>query len=181
MKSLLNNSKSISVCQGDLSVSRDPEVVLTCILGSCIATCLHDPQAKVGGMNHILLPGTRGSDSRHNKFGVYSMEALINELMRNGALKRNLVAKIYGGASTFKSDLGIGEQNAAFVKSFLQAEGIPIQIESTGGKQARRIRFFPHTGEAKQMLTAESVSQAPPPRARRAAVPAASSGEVELF
>lgn len=177
----------ISVGQGELSVSGDPDVILSCILGSCIATCLFDPTVKVGGMNHILLPGRREDTTRHNKFGVFSMEALINEMMHLGARKSNLVAKIFGGASTFENGLGIGEKNALFVREFLEAEGIPIAAESVGGKQARRVRFFPASGQAKQMLTAETVPAdviAPKKsvtKDRQPAVPSAGSGELELF
>lgn len=179
-------SKVIPVLQGELSVSGDNDVILSCILGSCVATCLYDAKARVGGMNHILLPGRRGDAVAHNKFGVFGMEALINELMHIGARKSNLVAKIFGGASTFENGLGIGEANAAFVRDFLQTESIPIAAESIGGKQARRVRFFPATGHAKQMLTAEPVpmENLPPPkpaRDRRPAVPPGVSGEVELF
>ena len=176
----------IAVCQGELSVSGDPDVILSCILGSCIACCLHDPVARVGGMNHILLPGRPNEAVQHNKFGIFAMESLINELMHLGASKRNLVAKIFGGASTFENGLGIGESNAAFVRDFLQNESIPIAAESVGGRQARRVRFFPQSGNAKQMLTAEAVpADTAPPRSpirdRRPAVPPGGSGEVELF
>ena len=178
--------KVIPVLQGELSVSDDPNVVLSCILGSCIATCLFDPTARVGGMNHILLPGRKGEAVAHNKFGVFAMEALINGLMQKGARKSNLVAKIFGGASTFENGLAIGVSNAAFVRDFLETEAIPIAAESVGGKQARRVRFFPTTGHAKQMLTAEAVPiEAPRPpkpvQGRRPAVPPGGSGEVELF
>ncbi|WP_172293919.1 chemotaxis protein CheD [Pseudoruegeria sp. HB172150] len=182
-----SNPKVIAVCQGELSVSGDPNVVLSCILGSCIAACLWDPTARVGGMNHILLPGRRNDASGHNKFGVFAMEALINELMHIGGRKTNLVAKIFGGANTFENGLGIGEANAAFVRDFLEAESIPIKAESIGGRQARRVRFFPESGHAKQLLTAEAVpieeTKPPktPPRDRRPAVPPGGSGEVELF
>jgi len=184
MTGLLGTTKNVSVCQGELSVSADSNTMLTCILGSCIATCLHDPRSRVGGMNHILLPGTRSSTSGSNRFGVFSMEALINEMMHLGARKTNLVAQIFGGASTFENGLGIGTKNAAFVREFLRAEGIPIQFESIGGKQARRVRFNPVTGEAKEALTAEAVPvSAPtkPTRDRRPAVPGPNSGEVEMF
>ncbi len=182
-----SNHRVIPVCQGELSASGDPNVVLSCILGSCIATCLYDPRARVGGMNHILLPGRPGEGAAHNKFGIFAMEALINEMMHLGAAKRNLVAKIFGGASTFENGLGIGESNAVFVREFLEMEAIPIAAESVGGKQARRVRFFPESGHAKQMLTAEAVtveSAAPAKvrtRDRQPATPAPSSGEVELF
>lgn len=176
----------VAVCQGELAVSADPDVVLSCILGSCVASCLWDPAAKLGGMNHILLPGNRNDSISHNKFGVFAMEALINEMMHAGATKSNLVAKIFGGASTFENGLAIGRSNAEFVRAFLAAEGIPVAAESLGGKQARRVRFTPVTGHAKQILTAEPVpadrtKPVAPPAGRRPAVPPSGSGEVELF
>ncbi|MEM1386683.1 MAG: chemotaxis protein CheD [Pseudomonadota bacterium] len=184
-RAMLNSGEEIvNVCQGELSVSGDENVVLTCILGSCIATCLHDPGRGLGGMNHILLPGRPGDSTRHNKFGIFSMEALINELMRKGARRKDLVAKVFGGASTFENGLGIGEKNAAFVRGFLEAEGIPIMAESTGGKQARKVRFYPRSGDAQQSLSAEYVSNVTAPcnkDERRPAIPARGAGQVELF
>lgn len=180
-----NRFRVVPVCQGELSVSAEKDVVLSCILGSCIATCLHDPQIGAGGMNHILLPGRRHEDGAHNRFGVYAMESLINELMRLGASRRNLVAKFFGGATTFDNGLGIGRANAVFVREFLDHEGIPIAASSVGGRQARRIRFYPHTGEAKEMLTADTPAEPSRPRAaspgRLPAVPPGGSGRVELF
>jgi len=180
-------SRNIVVCQGELAVSGDPDVMLSAILGSCIATCLWDPKAQIGGMNHILLPGRGTGNRQENKYGVFAMEALINELMQNGARKSNLTAKVFGGARTFENGLRIGDANAAFVRQFLEVEGIPIEAESTGGTQARRVRFFPQTGRAKQMLTSEEIQPTLPPKkalvpsAAKVATPAESSGEVELF
>lgn len=147
--------KTIAVRQGELAASGDPNVVLSAVLGSCVATCLWDRTARLGGMNHILLPGRRNATEAGNKYGVYAMEALINELLTIGARKADLVAKIFGGARTFENGLRIGDANVGFVRQFLQAEKIPIVAESIGGNQARRVRFFPENGEAKQMLTVE--------------------------
>ena len=179
-------TKSITVCQGELAVSGDCNVTLSAVLGSCIATCLWDREARLGGMNHILLPGRLSDAGVGNKYGVYAMEALINELMKIGARKSNLVAKIFGGARTFENGLRIGDANAQFVHDFLELESIPIIAESIGGSQARRVRFFPESGHAKQLLTIDPVPAAPKPEiassgAKKAAIPGGSSGEVELF
>lgn len=177
----------IVVCQGELAVSGDQNVALSAVLGSCIATCLWDPERRVGGMNHILLPGCGNGGKRENKYGIFAMEALINELMRNGAVKSNLRAKVFGGARTFQNGLRIGEANAEFVRNFLKVECIPIEAESVGGTQARRVRFFPESGNAKQMMTIDEMEspQSTPVRARigskKIVVPTQGSGEVELF
>ena len=180
-------SKTISVCQGELAVSGDADVMLTAVLGSCVATCLWDPVARLGGMNHILLPGHRDDGGADNRFGIFAMEALINELMKTGARKSNLIAKIFGGASTFENGRRIGETNALFVRDFLDVEGIPITAASTGGKQSRRVRFYPESGRARQMLTVDpsnlslTRSGKALPHGKKPALPDAGSGQVELF
>ncbi len=182
-----SSDKTITVCQGELAVSGDPHMMLSAVLGSCIATCLWDPVTRSGGMNHILLPGRRNRDDSGNKYGIFAMEALINELMKTGAAKTNLVAKIFGGAQTFDNGMRIGESNARFVRHFLEVESIPILAESVGGQSARRVRFFPESGRAKQLLTVDPVvspdkaTQQQQPMAASAALPAKNSGEVELF
>lgn len=179
----VHSIRVVPVWQGELSVSGNPDVVLSCILGSCIATCLHDPLVRVGGMNHILLPGRRSDDIVCNRFGVYAMESLINELMHLGARRSNLVAKVFGGASTFENGLGIGKANAAFVRDFLHRESIPITAESVGGRKARRVRFFPQSGEAKELFADALVEDAPSVNGREVsrAAPPKGSGEIELF
>lgn len=180
-------TSSIAVCQGELAVSGDPGVRLTAVLGSCIATCLWDPIARLGGMNHVLLPGRRALDRGGNKFGIYAMEALINELMKKGACKSDLVAKIFGGACIFENGLRIGDANVEFAQDYLDREGIPIVAQSTGGHRARRVQFFPECGRARQMLAAGPDFSAhvddfgEKPGVRTVAVPSAKPGEVELF
>ncbi len=180
-------NRTINVFQGELAVSAEDDVVLAAVLGSCIATCLWDARAAVGGMNHILLPGRHANAGTETKYGLFAMEALINELMKCGARKTNLQAKVFGGAQTFENAMGIGIANATFVREFLDNEGIPIRAESVGGTKARRIRFQPTSGRARQMLSSEPIFQAlPAPGARRhtgtrAALPAPKSGQVELF
>lgn len=170
--------KIIHVIQGESAVSDNPNAILSTVLGSCIATCMRDPLMGVGGMNHFLLPGTTFGDSECQKYGVYAMECLINALLRKGAARERLEAKIFGGASVVDVSTNIGQQNAIFVKSFLADEGIQIVSESTGGDRARRIRYWPVSGQAKQLLLdkAAKVEEKPKP------VPVEpDAGAIELF
>lgn len=97
-----------NVLQGEFEVSRDPDVVLTTVLGSCIACCLHDPVARIGGMNHFLLaspPSSRsglGDDAR--RYGLYAMELLVNEMIKLGAVRATMRAHLYGGCQYAQRD-----------------------------------------------------------------------------
>src|SRR5262245_18951865 len=92
--------RRVNVIQGEYNVSADPAVVFTTILGSCVAACIRDPIAGVGGINHFLLPvnseGARTTDAE--RYGVHLMELLVNGLMKNGARRDRLEAKLFGGA-----------------------------------------------------------------------------------
>lgn len=145
-------ARFITLTQGEYHASRDP-VVLSTILGSCVAVCLHDPASGIGGMNHFLLPdGQRSHDSRSERYGVNAMEQLINAMLRFGARRGGLVAKAFGGANMTPRLSPIGDANAAFTRDFLAAEGIACLAESFGGVNARRVMFWPQTGRAQQMV-----------------------------
>lgn len=171
--------RTIHVIQGDFSVSNDPNAVMTTILGSCVATCLFDPLSKVGGMNHFLLPG-EASVAGEMTFGVHAMELLINALLKQGADKYRLQAKLFGGARMIEGLSDIGAKNARFAKKFLERENIPCVGESLGGTQARRIRFEPATGRARQRVMGDAREV---PVARPAPQPPAeeAGSDVELF
>jgi chemotaxis protein CheD len=172
------------VIQGEYAVTDDQSIVLTAILGSCVACCLHDPLARVGGMNHFLLPGDVSSGDDSLRYGVNSMELLINGLLRRGARRDRLEAKLFGGARVLAGLSDVGSQNAAFARRFLKAEGIPTVAESLGGDQARRVRFSPTTGAARQLLL-EKVDQtalaAEAPRRKAPAPEPQSTGDLDLF
>ncbi len=171
-------ARVIHVLQGDFAVSSDPAVMLTAVLGSCVSACLHDPNAGVGGMNHFLLPdgGPERRDAR--LYGVHLMELLINELLRQGARKDRLIAKLFGGGRVVAGLTDIGAGNAAFARRFMKDEGIWCAAESLGGDFGRRVRYWPATGVARA-LQLSSIEPSPPPRpARNLEV---SDGEVELF
>ena len=126
------------VIQGEQCVSEDPQDVLATLLGSCVAACLHDPVAGIGGMNHFLLPGDAGGGERSHaeRYGVHAMELLVNALLARGAARSRLEAKLFGGASTMQGLSDIGAMNAAFAKRFLQRETIRITSECLGGRAA---------------------------------------------
>jgi len=144
--------KAVPVVQGEFQISDDPDVVFTTILGSCVSVCLHDAMAKVGGMNHFLLPGDASSTSGNVKYGVNAMELLINGLLKRGATRRSLSAKVFGACSMGMSIRNIGLSNQEFALAFLDREGIPVAGSSLGGTNARRVRFRPATGQVQQMV-----------------------------
>ncbi len=179
-----DRSIKVHVTQGESHVTTDPQVVMTTVLGSCIAACIRDPQAGVGGMNHFLLPDSgdgRGTGGDAVRYGAYAMELLINELLKKGARRERLEAKIFGGAKLFDGLSDVGASNSAFAERFLRDEGIPIVSSSTGGVSARRVEFWPASGRVRQRLVAVDNAPSDVRRPAPAPMPAASSGDVDLF
>jgi len=168
----------VNVIQGEYRISDDPNCILSTVLGSCAAVCLTDPTAQVGGMNHFLLAHRAGREGEDVRYGAYSMELLINGLLKRGARKNRMVAKLFGGAKMLAQLRDIGVSNAAFAREFLQSEGIPIASESTGGTAARRIRFWPTDGRVKQFIVPGEVERIAPPAP---AAPPPAHGEITLF
>jgi len=149
--------RRINIVQGEQHVDRDPTVMLTTILGSCVAACLYDEVAGIGGMNHFLLPGDQPgnqsaiSGSGAMRYGAYSMELLINGLLREGAARNRLKAKLFGGARMLKGLTDVGDSNAAFAERFMREEGITVVGSSLRGDRGRRIQFWPVSGRAQQI------------------------------
>lgn len=120
------------------------------VLGSCIAVCLFDPSTCIGGMNHFMLPGDVRNEeifnSRSGRYGMFAMERLINDMMKNGASRERLKAKIFGGGNVInfrKSDGDIPTVNISFAKMYLSFEEIPIVASDVGGSVGRKIIFLP--------------------------------------
>lgn len=179
----LHQGRKINIVQGENYVDDDPHTVLTTILGSCIAACIWDGVAGIGGMNHFLLPGDgsrRQPEGDAMRFGVYAMELLLNALLRRGAQKNRMQAKLFGGARMIKGLTDIGEMNAHFAEGFLREEGINLVGGSLRGDQGRRIQFWPHTGRARQVLLSNETDAILRSERIRPQVPA-SAGNVELF
>ena len=138
---------------GEYFASKNGEILHT-VLGSCIAACIYDIEKKIGGMNHYLLPGMIHPDeiltSEVGRYGMYAMELLIGELIKYGARRENLVAKIFGGGNVLKfrkTDGDVTGSNIRFAKKFLELEGIPAQSEDLGGYSGRKILFFTDTAK----------------------------------
>jgi chemotaxis protein CheD len=176
-----HRERLVHVIQGEYGVSADPSVVFTTILGSCVATCMWDPVSKVGGMNHFLLPGERDGGGELVRYGVNAMELLINGLLQNGAMRQRLQAKLFGGAHVIQNLSDVGAQNAEFATRFLSAEGIPCAAMSLGGDRARRVRFWPTTGRAGQMLIDSAAPEVLSAERARPAPAPPTAGSVELF
>ncbi|HKM62778.1 MAG TPA: chemotaxis protein CheD [Acidisphaera sp.] len=155
--------------------------MLTAVLGSCVAACIYDPQARIGGMNHILLPdhAHAGGEAARNTQGVHLMELLINALMRSGAARDRLVAKLFGGARVLAGVSDIGARNARFAEHFLDYEGIPIAVRELGGSRGRRIQFWPATGRVRRAMLRDRSLLSEPPVVP--SPPCAPAGDVELF
>lgn len=149
--------KTLTVVQGDYAVSAEADVIMSTVLGSCVAVCLFDPIAGVGGMNHFLLANYGTVHSNDLKYGINAMELLINKVLQAGGDRRRLQAKLFGGARMTDHSNDIGGNNAQFAVDFLSREGIPCISKSLGGDKARRVQFNPHTGAARQLQVPGSV------------------------
>ena len=165
--------RTVHVIQGEHHVSDCADTVLTTVLGSCVSACLHDPVRRIGGMNHFLLPGDAGSsDLRH---ASAAMERLVNSLIKQGAARNRLEAKLFGGGRMLTGLPDIGTRNGEAALAFLRGEGIVLRAHSLGGNRARRVRFWPATGHVQQLLVQEA------PQAIRTPMPSAGFGPIEIF
>jgi chemotaxis protein CheD len=135
----LNSAK---VLPGEYFVSRDEMAIVT-VLGSCIAACLWDRFMRIGGMNHFMLPDGDSSDVS-GRYGSYAMELLINEMLKLGARRESMQAKIFGGAQVMANftTMNVGERNTSFVTEYLQTERIPIVSEDVLDIYPRKVVFF---------------------------------------
>ena len=123
------------------------------VLGSCVSACIRDRISGIGGMNHFMLPEA-GVDqnnpvSESARYGAYAMELLVNQLMKIGANRKNLEAKVFGGGNVLRnlSIINIGDRNANFVRKYLKNEDIRIVGEDLSDRYARKVYFFPVTGK----------------------------------
>ncbi|MDA5557704.1 chemotaxis protein CheD [Shimia sp. MMG029] len=170
--------------QGDVQVSNDPQLVMTTILGSCVAACMWDEVAGVGGMNHFLLPGTETGSNGGMSHGVHAMELLVNGLIQAGARRERLRVKLLGGAKMFNSRIDIGTKNAEFATWFVKNEGFELVDCCLGGQRGRNLRFWPVGGRIQRrfmkdtrLIEEESAQRI----ASKKPAAEASIGDVQLF
>lgn len=130
-------------------VVTDRDIALSTVLGSCVAACMRDPVLRIGGMNHFMLPDGGDSDDTSARYGSYAMELLINALLKAGARRERLEAKVFGGGNVLKSFTTnpVGTRNAEFVIAYLKAERIPVVAQDLGSIHPRKVWYIPATGK----------------------------------
>ena len=129
------------------------DMLIVTVLGSCVSACIRDRVSGVGGMNHFMLPDTGGDAdnpvSASMRYGTYAMEVLINELLKAGARRENMEAKVFGGGNVLRgfTAINVGERNAKFVLDYLKAEKMRVIAEDLNDIYPRKVYFFPRTGK----------------------------------
>lgn len=166
-------------------------MLITTVLGSCVSACLRDPVSGIGGMNHFMLPDGGDADSPVStsmRYGAYAMEMLINRLLKAGVRRENLECKVFGGGAVIRgmTSINVGDRNAAFVRRYLKAEGIPIVAADLNSTYPRKIVFFPKTGKVMMKkldndAQDQSMIQNENEYAKRINVTTEVAGDVELF
>ena len=177
---------AVKVLPGEYYVT-DENMVICTVLGSCIAACLWDRSTNLGGMNHFMLPDGDSSDVS-GRYGSYAMELLINEMMKLGARRETMQAKIFGGGQVMANftTMNVGERNTDFVTQYLQTERIPIVSADVLDIYPRKVVYFPATGKAmvKRLAHAHPEALVEQERLRGSAVQLAKTnagGSVDLF
>jgi chemotaxis receptor (MCP) glutamine deamidase CheD len=169
---------------GDVHASTRPVIVKT-LLGSCIAACLWDPAAAVGGMNHFMLPRVQGEGAEESsRFGVHAMDLLIGQIMKAGGDRRRLRAKVFGGGHVLGLPDGrdsVPRQNISFILEFCRAEGFDIVAQDLGGRTARQVRFETGSGRAWVRRLRSAPAGVVEAEAPLMGAPAPAYGEVTLF
>ena len=141
----------IKILPGEYYATTEDTVIVT-VLGSCVAVCLRDPQKGIAGMNHFLLPrdgaSAISSVSESARYGVYAMELLLNQLLKLGADKSRLEAKVFGGGNVVQgfTNFNVGERNVEFVLEYLSVEHIPILARDLLDVYPRKVYFSVNSG-----------------------------------
>ena len=133
---------------GNLFLNKSPYIVNT-ILGSCVSVCLWDSRLKMGAINHYLLPLWNGRGLQSPKYGNIAIEKLINKILETGSSKKDLKAKLFGGASVLDScnnSFQVGEQNIIIAQYLLERHKIPIISSSVGGTEGLKLIFHTDSG-----------------------------------
>lgn len=178
--------EAVKILPGEYFIARE-DMVLVTVLGSCVTACIRDRESGIGGMNHFMLAdGGYDLVSASARYGVYAMEILINHLLKLGARRSQLEAKVFGGGKVLSSLSGamIGERNAEFVINYLQTEQIPVLARDLLDVFPRKVYFFPQSGRVlvKRLTRLHNDTLARREREYAARLNGASiAGAVELF
>ena len=141
---------SYDIFAGEFYVTKDQSILISTLLGSCVAVCLRDSIAGISGMNHYMLPWKNDLQSitqmNDGRYGYFALDYMIQKMVQQGANPNKLEAKIFGGGRIMdKSSSQISEQNVRFAKAYLEMHRIPVLVDQTGGFIGRRIFMFPDT------------------------------------
>lgn len=176
---------AVKVLPGEYFVSSEDLVIMT-VLGSCISACIWDGRARAGGMNHFMLPDGDSVDG-FGRYGSYAMELLINEMLKRGARRESMQAKVFGGAAVMAgfTTMNVGERNTKFVLDYLTTERIPVVSQDVLDIHPRKVCFFPVTGKALVKRLAHSHPETLAVEERRGdaviVARATSGGSIDLF
>jgi chemotaxis protein CheD len=182
-------NEAVKVLPGEFFVY-DEDILVMTTLGSCIAACIWDRERRIGGMNHFLLPdvgsGGGGGGADSGRYGSYAMDLLIGELVKRGATRSTMEAKIFGGGAVISgmNSINVGERNTAFVLDYLRTERITIVSKDVLDIYPRKVCFLPASGKAmvKRLASANTEALAAQERAAALTTPASSAGgSVDLF
>jgi chemotaxis protein CheD len=176
---------AVKVLPGEFFV-HDEDLLIMTTLGSCIACCLWDRERRIGGMNHFMLPDGGGA-ADGGRYGSFAMELLINEMMKRGASRLAMEAKVFGGGAVISgmNSINVGERNTSFVLDYLRTERIPVLSKDVMDIYPRKVCFLPASGKAMVKRLAPSNPEALVAQDRAAAQkvvpPASGAGSVDLF
>lgn len=178
-------NEAVKVLPGEFFV-HDEDILIMTTLGSCIAACLWDREKRIGGMNHFMLPDGAGAGDS-GRYGSFAMELLINEMIKRGATRSTMEAKVFGGGAVISgmNSLNVGERNTQFVMDYLRTERITIVSKDVMDIYPRKVCFLPRSGKAMIKKLASANTDALLAQERAAASKpvgaAASGGSVDLF
>lgn len=143
------DTDAAKILPGEYFVSSQGMLLVT-VLGSCVAACIRDTDSGIGGMNHFMLPDDGGRDAvgTSARYGTYAMEVLINHLLKLGARRQRLEAKVFGGGAVLASlaSSNVGARNAEFVLNYLKTEKIPVVAKDLLDSYPRKVYYFPESG-----------------------------------
>jgi chemotaxis protein CheD len=181
------DADAVKILPGEYFATTSSMLLVT-VLGSCVAACVRDRQKGIGGMNHFMLPEAGRSEtlSTSARYGTYAMEILINHLLKLGARRASLEAKVFGGGGVLASltQSQVGERNAEFVLDYLATEQIPIVAQDLKDVYPRKVYFFPATGRVlvKKLMRTHNDTIARRESEYRARLKSSElAGDVELF
>ncbi|MDH3210283.1 MAG: chemoreceptor glutamine deamidase CheD [Burkholderiaceae bacterium] len=175
--------EAVKVLPGEYFVHHEDLLMLT-TLGSCIAVCLWDRTRRIGGLNHFMLPEGSGGEAS-GRFGGYAMELLINAMMKYGAARNSLEAKVFGGGRVINGmdSMNVGERNTEFALDYLKTERIPVISKDVLDIYPRKVCFLPVSGKAmvKRLASGNTDALLAQERASVRDIAPASGGSVDLF